>query len=129
MARIASSRVVHGLPPIAALFACPFHSRPLPSWFGAARRSHAIFVMSTQSTPPQRVVILAAVDGSALSPYVVAAGAKFAAMPGAELHLVHVIDAVADSKRLTEQLERGRQILEDLGLDVERAAIPLTLHL
>lgn len=84
--------------------------------------------MSTQSTP-QRVVILAAVDGSALSPYVVAAGAKFAAMPGAELHLVHVIDAVADSKRLTEQLERGRQILEDLGRDVERADIPLTLHL
>ncbi len=93
--------------------------------------------MSTQSTPPssaaqaqgpERVVILAAVDGSALSPYVVGAGIKFAAMPGAELHLVHVIDAVGDSKRLTEHLEAGRQILEDLGRDIDRE-IPLTLHL
>jgi len=84
--------------------------------------------MSMQSTPPQRTVILAAVDGSAASPYVVSAGAKFASMPGAELHMVHVIEALADPKRLTEQLERGRQILENLGRDLPQN-IPLTLHL
>jgi nucleotide-binding universal stress UspA family protein len=84
--------------------------------------------MSTSNNPPQRTVILAAVDGSAASSFVVAGGAKFAAMPGAELHLVHVIDAVGETKRLTEQLERGRQILEDLGKDLPES-IPLTLHL
>ena len=84
--------------------------------------------MSTQSTNPPRTVILGAVDGTAASPYVVAAGGRFAAMPGAELHLVHVIDAVGETRRLTEQLERGRQILEDLGRNLPES-IPLMLHL
>ena len=64
-------------------------------------------LMSTQS----RTVILTAVDANRSAQQVVAAAAQFASLPGAELHLVHVIESPNPS-RLTAQLEDARKIVE-----------------
>ncbi len=58
-----------------------------------------------------RTVILTAVDANRSAEQVVAAAARIATMPGAELHLVHVIEA-PEINHLTKQLEEARAIVE-----------------
>jgi nucleotide-binding universal stress UspA family protein len=79
--------------------------------------------MSTQS----RTVILTAVDGSSAAQQVVAAAAQIASLPGAELHIVHVIESPMAS-HLTAQLEGARLLVERAteGLPPE---LPMTIHL
>jgi nucleotide-binding universal stress UspA family protein len=54
--------------------------------------------MDATSTP-SRFVILAAIDGSAATDHVVASAARFSrTIAGAELHLLHTVDRVADAE-------------------------------
>ncbi len=76
-------------------------------------------------TPTPRTVILAAIDASPAGPIVAAAGAYFAQLPNAELHLVHVVE-VPNAKHLTAQLEEGRNVLERAS---QGFAVPPTLHI
>lgn len=57
--------------------------------------------MSTQRPPSPRAVILVATDGSAASNEALSAAARFAMMPGSELHIVYVLDPreVAENER------------------------------
>jgi nucleotide-binding universal stress UspA family protein len=58
-----------------------------------------------------RTVILTAVDANRSAQEVVAAAARIAALPGAELHLVHVVEA-PEVNHLTAQLEEARKVVE-----------------
>jgi nucleotide-binding universal stress UspA family protein len=79
--------------------------------------------MSTQS----RTVILTAVDASKSAESVVAAAARICAMPGAELHVVHVIET-PEVQRLTAQLEAGRAVAERALAGLPEGIVP-TIHL
>jgi nucleotide-binding universal stress UspA family protein len=60
---------------------------------------------------PDRAVILTAVDGSTVSVVAAKAAARFAELPGSEIHLVHVIEAF-DASAPKVSLEAGRAMLE-----------------
>lgn len=64
--------------------------------------------MSTSTSP--RFVILAALDGSHASDGVVTMAARLSRSPGAELHLIHVIDSLfeADQAMLAESAAERR---------------------
>jgi nucleotide-binding universal stress UspA family protein len=69
-------------------------------------------VMTTIHPPTtDRAVILTAVDGSSVSVLAATAAARFAALPGSEIHLVHVIEAF-DATAPNASLEKGRAMLE-----------------
>lgn len=72
--------------------------------------------MTTLHPQPERAVILAAVDGSSVSLIAAAAAARFAALPGSEIHLVHVIEAF-DVKDPNPCLEKGRAMLERVAAE------------
>ena len=85
--------------------------------------------MST--TTPARFVILAAIDGSPASEGVATTAARLAAThPGAELHLLHVIDssAEADTAILAEtagdRATRHRKVLERAGEHIVAIGLP-----
>lgn len=64
--------------------------------------------LAPKSTQP-RAVILCAADGSATSKEAVLAAARFAALPGTELHLVHV--APADAKGKASVIDAAQAML------------------
>lgn len=76
---------------------------------------------------PDRAVILAAVDGSSVSIIAAAAAARFAALPGSEVHLVHVIEAF-DAKAPKPCLEKGQAVLERVAQESGLIG-GVTLHL
>ncbi len=68
--------------------------------------------MSSVHPPiPDRAVILTAVDGSSVSLVAARAAARFAELPGSEIHLMHVIEAF-DAAAPKACLETGRAMLE-----------------
>lgn len=77
--------------------------------------------------PSERAVILTAVDGSSVSLIAATAAARFAALPGSEIHLVHVIEGF-DSKNPNPSLEKGRAMLERVAAESGLGALA-TLHL
>ncbi len=82
------------------------------------------------TVPPQaseRAVILTAVDGSSVSLIAAHAAARFAALPGSEIHLVHVIEGF-DSKNPNPALEKGRAMLERVAAESGLGS-QVTLHL
>jgi nucleotide-binding universal stress UspA family protein len=71
--------------------------------------------MNTTSSPSNaRAVILAAVDSTDASTLAVNAAARFATLPGSEIHFVHVLDA-SDAKSHERGLERGRAVLDHVA--------------
>lgn len=74
-----------------------------------------------------RTVILTAVDANRSAEQVVAAAARIAKMPGAELHLVHVVEA-PELTHLTKQLEAARTIVEKACASLDTSVVP-TIHL
>ncbi|MEO6417774.1 MAG: universal stress protein, partial [Polyangiaceae bacterium] len=75
----------------------------------------------------ERAIILTAVDGSSVSLIAAAAALRFAALPGSEIHLVHVIEDF-DSKNPNLSLEKGRALLDRVAKESGLAAIA-ALHL
>lgn len=80
--------------------------------------------MSTQAKATERFVIVAGIDASPSAAYVIDVASRFAAsIPGAELHIVHVLDGFEPAPRAeipnpwsgTETLERGRAYMEQIG--------------
>ncbi len=82
--------------------------------------------MNTSTFPAQRVVILAATDGSEASKEAMSAASRFGSMPGSELHLVHVLDPREAAQR--ESAKADAQAL--LGQAAAAAGIAggATLH-
>lgn len=76
---------------------------------------------------PTRTVILTAVDANRSAADVVAAAARIASLPGAELHVVHVIEAPV-TNRLTGQLEEARDLVERAIADLP-AEMRVAVHL
>jgi len=74
-----------------------------------------------------RTVILTAVDANRSAEQVVAAAARIAKMPGAELHLVHVVES-PEVSHLTKQLEAARQIVREACASLDAEVVP-TVHL
>ena len=79
--------------------------------------------MSTQT----RTVILTAVDANRSATDVVDAAARIAAMPGAELHVVHVIEAPL-APHLTAQLEQARGVVANATAHLP-GSVGFTVHL
>ncbi len=65
---------------------------------------------------PERAVILTAVDGSAVSVHAARAAARFATLPGSEVHLFHVLDA-SDGRDTDKALKHGLDLLERVALE------------
>ena len=78
-------------------------------------------------SPQSRTVILTAVDANRSAVDVVAAAAKIASIPGAELHIVHVIEAPVASQ-LTRQLEEARAVVAKATAELPPST-SLTVHL
>jgi nucleotide-binding universal stress UspA family protein len=68
---------------------------------------------NTHSNPP-RAVILTAVDETTASSLAIDAATRFAALPGSELHFVHVLDSFEAKSRDTA-LEQGRALLQKIA--------------
>jgi nucleotide-binding universal stress UspA family protein len=84
---------------------------------------------TTFARPPtmNRTVILTAVDANPSAVTVVAAAARIAALPGAELHIVHVVEA-PDVNHLTAQLEQARTVVEKACGALSPDVVP-TVHI
>lgn len=74
-----------------------------------------------------RTVILAAIDANRSAEQVIASAARIAKVPGAELHIVHVVEA-PDLGRLTKQLEEARDIVAQACASLGDDIVP-TVHL
>jgi len=85
------------------------------------------FATSTCMSNSNRTVILTAVDANRSAEQVVAAAARIAKMPGAELHLVHVVEA-PELSHLTKQLEAARKVVEQACANLDPEVVP-TVHL
>lgn len=75
---------------------------------------------------PPRTVILTAIDGTSASQEAAAAAARFAALPGSELHFVHVIPSLT-GRPDQAALDRGRTLLEGTA-QVVGVGEKVTLH-
>jgi nucleotide-binding universal stress UspA family protein len=82
---------------------------------------------ATSTCMSNRTVILTAIDAHPYAEQVVAAAARIAKMPGAELHVVHVVEA-PELSRLTKQLEAARAIVEKACASLGDDVVP-TVHL
>jgi nucleotide-binding universal stress UspA family protein len=70
------------------------------------------------SQTPNRAVILTAIDGTPASAFATTAAIRFAALPGSDMHFVHVLDSF-DAKPRDATIARGRAILDEAAKSSE----------